>query len=71
MYCSRVGRSSVFYSITSERDFKKKTGDQVFDVLRAYAKAKCLLGASIQKNDDEKMEDEERQDYSFNTRIPF
>ena len=58
MYCSRVGRSSVFYSITSERDFKKKTGDQVFDVLRAYAKAKCLLGASIQKNDDEKMEDE-------------
>ena len=62
----------MFYTVTSERDFKKKTGDQVFDVLRAYAKAKCLLGASIQKNDDEKMEDERETGLLVSTRqIPF
>lgn len=55
-YCIRVGRSSVFYRPTSDPEFKKKTEDQVFDILRAYAKARCLLGASVNKRDDEEVE---------------
>ena len=55
-YCIRVGRSSVFYRPASDPEFKKKTEDQVFDILRAYAKARCLLGASVNKRDDEKVE---------------
>ena len=49
-------RSSVFYRAASDPEFKKKTEDQVFDILRAYAKARCLLGASVNKRDDEKVE---------------
>ena len=51
-----MGRSSVFYRAASDPEFKKKTEDQVFDILRAYAKARCLLGASVNKRDDEKVE---------------
>ena len=55
---TRIGQSSVFWDLKYDNDFKKKTEDEVFDVLRAYAKAKCLLGASIQKGEHEKVEED-------------
>ena len=52
----RVGASDVYYDWSRDSDFKKKSEDEVFDIIRAYAKSRCLLGASIKQKKDEERE---------------
>ena len=43
----RLGKSDVYFDNKSDESTPNKSDDEIFDILRAYCKSKCLMSAGI------------------------